>query len=197
MRKRVQRGATEVLGLALLCLSVVTVPAQTMRNALTILPVQGPQRSSAQLAREVKHELLLLPYYSVFDWLEFEVQDNGTVILRGQVTSPPDTKSNAEARVKDVEGVSRVINNIEVLPVSPSDVRLRRALYRAIYSGPLFRYQVGSLQSIHIIVNRGRATLKGWVSNEGDKNIAYIRARGVPGLFEVKNELRAESSEPR
>ena len=81
--------------------------------------------------------------------------------------------------------------------MSPNDDRLRRALYRSIYSGPLFRYAVGSLNTIHIIVNNGRATLKGWVSNEGDKTIAYVRARGVPGLFEVKNELRVEGSEPR
>ena len=109
-------------------------------------------RSTERIARQVRNELLTLPYYSVFDWLEFEVQPGGVVVLRGQVTTPLDTKSHAEAYVKDVEGVTRVINQIEVLPVSASDQRLREALYRAIYSGPLFHYQVGSLQSIHIIV---------------------------------------------
>lgn len=147
------------------------------------------RRSQARLAREIRSELLTLPYYSVFDWLEFLVQPDGTVTLRGQVTSPPDTKSRAEAAVKDVEGVSRVVNEIEVLPLSPNDERLREALYRAIYSGPLFRYGVGAQQAIHIIVKNGRATLKGVVDNEGDRTIANVRANTVPGLFEVKNEL--------
>ncbi len=157
----------------------------------------GMTRTQAQLAREVRHELLTLPYYSVFDWLEFEVQPGGVVVLRGQVTTPPDTKSAAEAAAKDVEGVTRVINNIEVLPLSPNDQRLREALYRAVYSGPLFRYQVGSLQSIHIIVDNGRATLKGMVNSEGDKTLAYTQARTVPGLFEVNNELHIANANAR
>ncbi len=152
------------------------------------------------IAREVRHELLSdLPYYSVFDWIEFEVLPDNTVILRGQVTTPPDTKASAEDVVRDVEGVTRVINEIEVLPVSPNDQRLRRALYRKIYdfNSPLFRYGVGSRQAIHIIVDGGRATLKGIVDNEGDKNLAYMRARSVPGLFAVNNELIVESQMPR
>ena len=147
------------------------------------------QSSQARLAKEIRSELLTLPYYSVFDWLEFQIQPDGTVTLRGQVTTPPDTKSSAEAAVKDVEGVSKVINEIEVLPLSPNDQRLREALYRAIYSGPLFRYGVGAQQPIHIIVKNGRATLKGVVDNEGDKNLANVRANTVSGVFEVKNEL--------
>ena len=156
---------------------------------------EDPQNDFAQtrtprgLARQIRNELLTLPYYSVFDWIEFEVDKDGVVTLNGEVISPPDTKSRAEAYVKDVEGVTKVINNIEVLPVSPNDDRLREQLYRAIYSGPLFRYQVGSLQSIHIIVKNGRATLKGIVDSEGDKNIAGIRAKGVSGVFEVTNDL--------
>ncbi len=154
-------------------------------------------RSPERLSREIRNELLTLPYYSVFDWLEFEVDGNGVVTLNGQVTTPPDTKSAAESYVKDVEGVTRVINNIEVLPVSPNDDRLREALYREIYSGPLFRYQVGSLQSIHIIVNNGRATLKGIVDSEGDKNIAGIRAKSVSGVFEVNNDLIVRNNKKR
>lgn len=199
MRHKIQRYAARAFGLALtLCFVATAVPAQqgAMRK-VNMVTAQDTRRSATRLAREVRKELLTLPYYSVFDWLEFEAQPDGAVILRGQVTTPPDTKSRAEAYVKDVEGVTRVVNNIEVLPVSPNDQRLREALYRAVYSGPLFRYQVGSLQSIHIIVDRGRATLKGWVANEGDKTIAYTRARGVPGLFEVKNELRVEGAEAR
>jgi hyperosmotically inducible protein len=138
-----------------------------------------------------------LPYYGVFDWLQFEPQGD-TVILRGQVVRPS-TKSDAESRVKDIEGVAKVVNEIEVLSVSPSDDRLRLALYRAIYgqSSPLFRYATQAVPSIHIIVNRGHATLKGVVANKGDANIAYIRARGVPGLFSVKSELTIEGEEPR
>lgn len=151
------------------------------------------------VAREVRHELLSdLPYYGVFDWIEFEVLPDNAVVLRGEVTTPPDTKSRAEDVVKDVPGVTRVINEIRVLPVSPNDERLRRALYNAIYNfnSPLFRYGVGSRQAIHIIVERGRATLKGVVDSAADSQIAYQRARGVPGLFAVNNELtvKGESS---
>jgi hyperosmotically inducible protein len=150
-----------------------------------------------RIVREVRHELVTLPYYGVFDWLQFEPQGD-TVILRGQVVRPS-TKSDAESRVKDIEGVAKVVNEIEVLSVSPSDDRLRLALYRAIYgqSSPLFRYATQAVPSIHIIVNRGHATLKGVVANKGDANIAYIRARGVPGLFSVKSELTIEGEEPR
>jgi hyperosmotically inducible protein len=100
--------------------------------------------------------------------------------------------------VKDIEGVSRVVNEIDVLPLSRNDDRLRRALYRAIYgsNSPLFRYAVQAVPPIHIVVRNGRATLKGVVANKGDANLAYIRARGVPGLFEVKNELKIESEIP-
>lgn len=152
-------------------------------------------RSLNSVAREVRHELLSdLQYYSVFDWIEFEVQPDNTVVLRGEVTTPPDTKSRAEDVVKDVPGVTRVINEIRVLPVSPNDERLRRALYNAIYNfnSPLFRYGVGSRQAIHIIVEGGRATLKGVVDSESDRQLAYQRARGVSGLFAVNNELTVE-----
>lgn len=144
------------------------------------------------VAREVRHELLSeLPYYTVFDWIEFEVLPDNTVVLKGEVTAPPDTKSRAEAVVRDVAGVNRVVNEIRVLPVSPNDARLRRELYNAIYgfNSPLFRYGIGSHQGIHIIVDGGRATLKGVVDSQADRDQAYIRARGVPGLFAVNNEL--------
>lgn len=146
-------------------------------------------RSPQRLAREISNELLTLPYYSVFDWIEFRVNNDGVVTLSGQVIAPPDTKRAAAAYVKDVDGVTRVVNNIEILPVSPNDDRLRQALYREIYSGPLFRYQTGALQNIHIIVRNGRAALKGIVDSQTDKNLAGVRAKFVPGLFEVTNEL--------
>ncbi|MCA1574454.1 MAG: BON domain-containing protein [Acidobacteria bacterium] len=146
----------------------------------------------------MRHELVTLPYYGVFDWLEYEVQPDNTVVLRGQVVRRT-TKSDAEARVKDIEEVSRVVNEIEVLPLSANDDRLRRALYRAIYSwnSPLFRYATQAVPPIHIIVRNGRAVLKGVVANKGDANLAYLRARGVPGLFDIKNELKAESEMPQ
>jgi lipid-binding SYLF domain-containing protein/osmotically-inducible protein OsmY len=150
--------------------------------------VQAP--STAKIAREVRHELLLLPYYGVFDWITFQVQPDHTVILRGQVVSPPDTKSRAEAAAKSVEGVKTVINEIEVLPVSPTDSHLREQLYRAIYGGPLFHYAVGSLNTIHIIVKNGNATLEGVVDSAADKQLAYMQAMKVSGVFTVTNNLR-------
>ncbi|MET0622070.1 MAG: BON domain-containing protein [Pyrinomonadaceae bacterium] len=139
-----------------------------------------------------------LPYYGVFDWLEFEVRPGNTVVLRGQVVRPT-TKSDAEARVKDVEGLAKVVNEIEVLPLSPQDDRLRAALYRAIYDwdGPLFRYATQAVPPIHIIVNNGRAVLKGVVATKADSDLAYLKARGVPGLFDVKNELQVEGEHAR
>ena len=168
--------------------AMIVPPAQGERVGLSMMS----NRPVNAVAREVRHELLSeLSYYTVFDWIEFEVLPDNTVVLRGEVTTPPDTKSRAEGVVKDVAGVSRVINEIRVLPVSPSDERLRRELYNSIYgfNSPLFRYGVGSRQAIHIIVDGGRATLKGVVDSQADKDQAYIRARGVPGLFAVTNEL--------
>jgi hyperosmotically inducible periplasmic protein len=153
---------------------------------------------SARVIRQVRHELATLPYYGVFDWLEFEVRPDNTVVLRGQVVRPT-TKSDAEARVREIDGVSKVINEIEVLPLSPQDDRLRMALYRKLYGfdSPLFRYATQAIPSIHIIVDHGRATLKGVVANKGDARLAYIRARSVPGLFDVKSDLQIESEMPR
>jgi hyperosmotically inducible periplasmic protein len=155
-------------------------------------------QTNPRIVREVRHELATLPYYGVFDWLEYVVQNDGTVVLRGQVVRPT-TKSDAEGRVKEIDGVTKVTNQIEVLPLSPNDDRLRVALYRSIYNfnSPLFRYATQSVPPIHLIVNRGHATLKGVVANKGDAQLAYIRARSVPGLFSVKNELVVEGELPR
>jgi hyperosmotically inducible protein len=189
---RIQKS---LLTLVISLVTALLFAAPFSRNALAN---EGPQVNRARIIREVQHELRMLPYYGVFDWIEFDVQPDGTVVLRGKVIRPT-TKSEAEARVKDIEQVKNVINEIEVLPPSPSDARLRIALYRAIYgwNSPLFRYAHQAVPSIHIIVDRGRATLKGIVSNKGDAQQAYIRARGVPGLFDVKNELIVESELPR
>src|SRR3981081_2824515 len=142
-------------------------------------------KANQNLVREVRHQLLLLPYYSVFDNLAFKV-DGDRVTLEGQVTRPT-LKSDAEAAVKSIEGVSGVTNNIEVLPPSPMDDQLRRALYRAIYGDPsLSKYSWSSVASIHIIVKNGHVSLEGVVDNETDKNLAGLRANGVPNVFDVK-----------
>ena len=145
------------------------------------------------LKEEVRHQLVRLPYYSVFDWLQAEVKADGTVTLLGQAVRPS-LKDDAEARVKKLEDATQVINHIEVLPLSPMDDQLRIALYRRIYSfeSPLFRYATWSTPPIHIIVSNGRVTLKGIVANQGDSDLAYIAARQVPNTFDVKNELQIE-----
>src|ERR1022692_2503688 len=130
------------------------------------------------LADAVRHELVMLPYYSVFDDFQFTV-DNGTVTLAGDVTRPV-LKSDAENVVKRIAGVTNVVNNIKVLPLSSFDNRIRVATYRSV---------MGANPSIHIIVDNGHVTLKGVVANQGDKNLAYIRANGVPGVFSVTNDL--------
>ena len=152
------------------------------------------QRTGNQLeaiAKRVRHELVMLPYYGVFDWLEGEVRPDGSVILRGEVVRPT-LKSDAEFRVKRIESVTNVVSEIRVLPLSPMDDGLRIALYRAIFYSSLSRYSLGAVSPVHIIVRNGRATLKGVVGSEMDKQLAYMSARGVPGLFDVKNELMAE-----
>lgn len=145
------------------------------------------------MVREVRHQLLLLPYYSVFDNLAYKV-DGDHVTLEGQV-SRPTLKSDAENAVKSIESVSGVTNNIEVLPTSPMDDQLRRALYRAIYGDPsLNKYSWSSVASIHIIVKNGNVTLEGVVDSEGDKNLAGLRANSVPNVFSVKNNLTVGGS---
>ncbi len=168
--------------------------AQRDKNPATLnTPANRNARRTDALKEEVRHQLVTLPYYTVFDWLEAQVKPDGAVTLMGEVTRPT-VKDDAEHRVKKLESVSRVIDNIELLPLSPMDDELRVALYRAIYrfDSPLFRYGTQSVPPIHIIVKNGHVTLKGVVLNEGDSQLAYMAARGVPGAFEVKNELQIE-----
>lgn len=153
--------------------------------------VSVPDRAQDRVAREVRHELIMLPFYGVFDNLAFKV-DGGTVTLIGQV-SRPTLKTDAERVVKGIEGVERVINRIEVLPLSPHDDAIRMATYRAIYGHPaLNRYALQAVPPIHIVVKNGNVTLEGVVANEGDKNIAGIQAESVSGVFSVTNNLRVE-----
>ena len=144
-----------------------------------------------RITREVRHELVTLPYYSVFDNLAYQV-NGSTVTLYGQVTRPT-LKSDAERAVKKIEGVEMVVNKIEVLPLSPMDDQLRRAVYRAIYRQPgLDMYSLRAVPTIHIIVKNGHVTLTGVVMNEMDRNLAYLRANAVPGVFSVTNDLRVQ-----
>src|SRR5215813_6821642 len=187
------RGLIVLAGL-LLITTIDLSAAQRDKNPATLnTPANRNAHRIEALKEEIRHQLVTLPYYTVFDWLEAQVKPDGTVTLMGEVTRPT-VKDDAEHRVKKLESVSRVIDNIEVLPLSPMDDELRVALYRAIYrfDSPLFRYGTQSVPPIHIIVKNGHVTLKGTVLNQGDSQLAYMAANGVPGVFEVKNELQIE-----
>ncbi len=177
---------------ATVSLAVILMSAGAPVKSRAMVTASAQARAQNSLAKEVRHELVMLPYYSLFDWLQFEVQE-GTVILKGQATRPT-LKSDAENVVKKIEGVDKVINQIEVLPLSPNDDRVRRAVYRAIFNqnSPLFRYSWGAVPPIHIIVRNGHVTLKGVVNSQADSNIANVKTNGVSGVFSVKNELTVE-----
>ena len=167
----------------------VQAKATKLESKADLAGGKNPAQPSQWLEKKVRHELVMLPYYGVFDNLAFQVNGN-TVTLYGQVIRPS-TRHDAEARVKRIEGIDRVINNIQVLPLSSFDDQIRRRVYRAVFgSGGLFRYAQGTNPSIHIIVASGHVTLEGVVDNNGDKNLAYLRANGVPGVFSVTNHLR-------
>ena len=177
-----------------LCVSLVFVAPVAVAPRATGVPSQENQhqRSEEQyrerLVKQVRHELVMLPWYSVFDNLAFRI-DRDSVTLLGQVTRPV-LKSDAEAVVKRIEGVASVKNDIEVLPLSPMDDQLRRAVFRAIYGGAgMQRYANQPIPSIHIIVKNGNVTLEGVVDTEMDRNIANLRANQVPNVFSVKNNL--------
>lgn len=156
---------------------------------------RGGQAYKQWLTREVGHELNLLPWLTVFDNLQYQV--NGSeVTLLGQVVNPV-TKDDAGKAVKGIEGVSKVDDKIEVLPLSPMDAQIRRAEFRAIYGDPqLQRYSMGTMPSIHIIVKNGHVTLVGYLDNEGDKNVADIRAKLVPNVFSVTDNLQVRPGRP-
>ena len=151
-------------------------------------------KSESRIAQEVRHQLVMLPYYTIFDDLAFRL-DGSTVTLLGDVTNPV-LKSDAENVVKSVEGVTQVNNQIQVLPVSPMDEQIRRAEFRAIYGDPQIgdRYGHQALPSIHIIVKNGHVKLEGVVGNQMDKNLINVRANGVANVFSVENDLQVASS---
>lgn len=149
---------------------------------------EAEDKYTSSLVREIQHQLLVLPFYSVFDSITFAL-DGKKVTLAGQVVRHT-LKDHAEAAIKNIEGVDVVVNNIEVLPVSPADNDLRRSVYRAIYENPaLARYAIQAVPSIHIIVKNGSVSLEGLVTSESDKNLAAVRAGDVPGVLSVKNNL--------
>jgi hyperosmotically inducible protein len=149
-----------------------------------------------QIAQKVRKELVTLPYYGVFDNLAYKVEGS-TVTLYGQVVQPI-TRKDAERRVARIQGVERVVNNIEVLPLSSFDDSIRLRTYRTLFNaGGLYRYAMGANPSLHIIVKGGNVTLEGVVANEGDSRLAYIMARSVPGVFSVTNNLRVEQEGKR
>ena len=153
------------------------------------------QKSIDRIVKEVRHELVMLPFYGVFDNLSYKVDPDGTVTLMGQV-SRPTLKSDAENVVKRIEGVEKVVNNIEVLPTSMNDDQIRRAAYRAIYGNEvLSQYQLRAVPPIHIIVKNGHIALEGVVSRAMDKQIAGMQANSVPGAFSVTNNLVVEEEE--
>ena len=159
------------------------------RFVLLLLPLA---MFAADLTKEVRHELVTLPYYGVFDNLAYRV-DGSKVTLFGQVRDPK-LKDDAGKAVKSIEGVSAVDNQIEVLPLSPADDQTRRAVYRAIYSKPsLQRYQLSALPPIHIIVKNGDVTLEGFVANQMDREVAEIATKGVGSTHKVTNNLKTDS----
>jgi hyperosmotically inducible protein len=167
--------------------------SQNSNNAQLAMRPGAQDPNEQHIAKEVRHELVMLPYYSIFDDLEYQVNGD-TVTLLGSVVNPT-LKSDAENAVKHIEGVRRVDNQIKVLPPSPMDDQIRRQVARAIYSQDgLYRYSMGAVPSLHIIVDNGHVTLKGVVDNQMDKTQAKMAANQVPGVFSVDDQLQVANS---
>ena len=145
-----------------------------------------------RVEKEVRHELVMLPFYGIFDNLAFQI-DGAKVTLLGQAINPT-LKADAERQVKRIEGVESIENKIEVLPLSPNDDRIRLAVFRAIYEHTaLTRYALRAVPTIHIVVKNGHVTLEGSVANQADKSISGIQANAVAGVFSVNNALRVDA----
>jgi hyperosmotically inducible protein len=184
-----KRSSSHLTIAFLLAISFLSAAAQTQPAG----PM--PTKAIERIQKEVRHELVMLPFYGVFDNLAYQVDADGTVTLLGQVARPV-LKSDAENVVKKIEGVEKVVNNIEVLPTSPNDDRIRRDTYRAIFgNSDLSQYQLRAVPPIHIIVNNGHITLEGVVARKMDKQIAGMQANGVQGAFSVTNNLHVEEEE--
>jgi len=202
--------STNVIGVAALCIALCVSFARAQEQ--TSESLTASQKNVLRIAEEVRKQIVMLPQYGVFDNIHFGINPDGTVVLRGEA-SRPTLKSGAENVVKRIEGVEKVDNQIEVLPTSPNDDRIRAAVYAAVYGAPgLQKYTSNrrlrtppsgiraaggitndpplGFHAIHIIVNNGHVTLTGVVNNEADMAIAGIRASGVPGVFSVDNQLQ-------
>ena len=174
---------SKAIGISAVCVLLVASAAAPAQAGREFSP-----KAQARITKEVRHRILMLPQFGVFDNIAFKV-DGYDVVLIGQVTQPT-LRSDAERVVKKIEGVERVENQIKVLPTSFNDDRLRRDVFRAIYRfGPLQRYGVGSNRPIHIIVDGGHVTLEGAVDRQADKDMAGMRANQVEGVFSVDNNL--------
>ncbi|MFN0085716.1 MAG: BON domain-containing protein [Blastocatellia bacterium] len=195
-----KRFAGVIAAFSILCLSTMA-PAADAQKKEKKPRLDRSSRSASEartveyLTKQVRKELVTIPSFGVFDWLEGNVEPDGIVELRGEVVRPI-TRSDAAKRVERIEGVEKLVNKIEVLPLSNYDDQLRQRVYRALFNSnsPLFYYGRAVIPSIHIIIKNGRCTLKGVVANKTDSDVAFLRARGVEGLFNVANELTIERS---
>jgi hyperosmotically inducible protein len=191
MREAIRKFANKFMIFALL-FAMAGTSAFAAPNARKPAP-NGSAQFEVWLTNQVRHQLVMLPWLTVFDNLEYRVEGN-RVVLSGEVVRPV-LKDDAANAVRHIEGVEAVENNIEVLPISNFDDQIRRQELRAIYGFPsLQRYGLGTMPSIRIIVKNGQVTLEGAVSDQGDKNVAGIRANGVANVFSVTNNLRVEKS---
>ena len=166
----------------------------------SVVAAQGGQQSTGaqhmrdRITREVRHELVMLPQLTIWDNLQYKVEGSKVTLL-GEVRNAV-LKDEAEHAVKKIEGAEQVENKIDVLPASGNDDRIRLAVARALFAGdsPLFRYSMGAVPPIHIVVKGGHVTLEGVVDSQSDKDLAYTRANGVPGVFSVENHLVVQKS---
>jgi hyperosmotically inducible periplasmic protein len=173
---------------SLLALSIASLTSAGLAQS-----AEAIHRREARITREVRHKLLMLPEFSVFDNLAFKVNGD-TVTLLGQVRNAV-LKEDAQKAIKGIEGVEHIDNRIEILPPSFNDDRIRREVARAIFrDSRLFRYSMGAVPPIHIIVKSGHVALEGVVATQADKNVAGIRANEVPGVFSVVNNLSVEKA---
>jgi hyperosmotically inducible protein len=184
-----KRAVNLLIAATAIFMAVPALHAMSANSYSAPQQMQGNSRSQDRITREVYHELVMLPQLSIFDHLAYKV-DGSNVTLMGAVRNAV-LKDEAESSVKKIEGVDHVNNQIEILPASENDDRIRREVARTIFNDPtLFKYSVESVPSIHIIVKNGHVDLEGAVDNNTDKNQAYLKANGVPGVFEVKNNLQ-------
>jgi hyperosmotically inducible periplasmic protein len=180
-------------------LAVLAVVAMAFASGATAFagaknqPPRQAARSEVALSKEVRHQLVMLPYLTLFDNLEYSV--NGTAVTLSGYAVNPTLKSDAGNVVKHIEGVTQVTNNIKVLPPSSMDWQIRRAEYRAIYGyAGLWKYAMGALPPVHIVVDMGHVMIFGIVDSQADKNLIGLRAKTVPNVFSVQNDLQVANS---